>query len=75
MIIHEKKYFNKWRQFDCSINIETIKKHEIVLIKRYKLLRDIIMVNISNKVEINGKDTYKCDEINYDDDYDDIDMI
>ena len=50
MVKHEKKYFNKWRQFDCSINIETIKKHEKVLFKRYKLLRDIIMVNISNKV-------------------------
>ena len=45
---HEKKYFNNWRQFDCSINIETIKKHEKVLFKRYKLLRDIIIVSVSN---------------------------
>jgi transposase len=49
MIIHEKKYFNKWRQFDCSINIDIIKKHEKILFKRYKLLRDLIMVNTANK--------------------------
>lgn len=49
--IHEQKYFTKWRTFNCSVNINTIKAHEHILRKRYKLLRDMIIINISNKVK------------------------
>ncbi len=42
---HETKYFNSWRSFNCKCNIETIKKHKIILDKRYTILIDLLKVN------------------------------
>lgn len=50
MIHHESKYFNKWRNFNCDINILTIKKHEHILQKRFKLLKDTIILNTCKKI-------------------------
>lgn len=47
---HETKYFKNWRKFDCKCNIDSIKKYELILFKRYKLLKDTIMINMSNKI-------------------------
>ncbi len=53
---HKTKYFNSWRTFDCSCNIETIKKHKVILDNRYKILTDLLKIynkNVrTNKAEI-----------------------
>lgn len=75
MINHENKYFNKWRQFDCTINIETIKKHENVLFKRYKLLRDIIIVNMAGNNGNNVGYNVGHNIVNNDNDMDLVELV
>jgi len=42
MEYHQTKYFKTWRSFNCSLNIKTIQKHHEILIKRYKLLMELL---------------------------------
>lgn len=41
---HKNKYFYKWRTFQCKYNIETIKKHKLLLDRRYKTLVDLLIL-------------------------------
>ena len=46
IIDHEKKYFHKWRSFNCKYNIQSIKKHKIILDSRYNILIDLLKINL-----------------------------
>ena len=48
---HQQKYFNGWRSFDCSCNIETIKKHSQLLRARSTELKDLLKI-YSNRIEL-----------------------
>lgn len=41
---HSKKYFSSWRKFNCSVNIETIKKHNTILKSRYNIMIDLLKI-------------------------------
>lgn len=41
---HDNKYFSGWRGFDCSVNINTLKKHKNILDVRFNLLLELIYV-------------------------------
>lgn len=41
---HEKKYFNRWRSFNCKYNINQIKAQKKLLDHRYKILIDLLMI-------------------------------
>jgi len=60
---HQTKYFNSWRTFDCSCNIEVIKKHKAILDNRYKILTDLLKIynkNVRTNKEIElEKETLK----------------
>jgi len=42
---HKTKYFSSWRKINCKCNINTIKKHKIILENRYKILVDLLKIN------------------------------
>ena len=48
IIEHKKKYFNSWRRFNCKCNIENIKRDKSILDLRYKILIDLLKININN---------------------------
>ena len=41
---HKNKYFYKWRTFQCKYNIETIKKHKLVLDSRFDMLVKLLII-------------------------------
>jgi len=41
---HKKKYFNRWRGFNCKYSINSIKYHKNLLDQRYKILIDLLMI-------------------------------
>jgi hypothetical protein len=41
---HQTKYFNSWRTFDCSCNVETIKRHSKLLDKRTQILTELLKI-------------------------------
>jgi len=57
---HQQKYFRGWRTFDCSCNIDTIKRHSELLESRSDELKDLLKI-YGNKVE-NQKETNNNDK-------------
>lgn len=47
---HEKKYFYKWRCFDCKCNINVIESHKRILDNRYKILIDLLKIYDINAI-------------------------
>ncbi len=45
---HKNKYFYKWRTFQCKYNIETIKKHKLVLNSRFDMLVKLLIIYKEN---------------------------
>ena len=41
---HKNKYLYKYRAFQCKYNIETIKKHKLVLNSRYDILINLLII-------------------------------
>lgn len=41
---HNTKYLNSWRGFSWEGNIETLKKHNIILTHRYRMLFDLLKI-------------------------------
>lgn len=41
---HNTKYFNSWRSFDSKYSIETIKKNNNILLKRYEILINLLKI-------------------------------
>jgi len=41
---HNKKFFSSWRSLDCSININLLKQHKIILNSRYKILSNLLQI-------------------------------
>ena len=41
---HQQKYFNRWRAFECEYDVDTIKKHKIILDNRYGMLVKLLMI-------------------------------
>jgi hypothetical protein len=46
--LHNSKYFNNWRSFEWSGNIENIKRHNIILTHRYTLLFELLKIYSKN---------------------------
>jgi len=58
MANHEKKYFKSFRTFNCDDNIKKIKCYDEILSKRYKLLKDCIMITHKDQTNLHTQD--KC---------------
>jgi len=60
---HQTKYFNYYRSFDCSCNMETIEKHKKILDIRYRQLIDLLVLykTGSNKSKNTVKTTAEID--------------
>lgn len=43
---HNAKYFSTWRTFDCNFTIDNIIKHKNILDMRYKILVDLLKINL-----------------------------
>lgn len=52
---HQTKYLNGWRRFDCSCNVETIKKHSRLLDDRSRVFTDLLKIYGGYIKCINGK--------------------
>lgn len=44
---HNKLYFNKWRKFSWNGDVETVKKHNNILLKRCKMLFELLKIYAS----------------------------
>lgn len=41
---HNKLYFSRWRKFSWNGDIDTVKKHNAILLKRYKMLFELLKI-------------------------------
>ena len=63
---HQTKYFKGWRKFDCSCNIETIKRHSQLLDNRSRVLTDLLKI-YNESINQNVNTTIEDKEISIED--------